>query len=78
MCDGDKCDNCGKCVMWPEKSREEITRGLAEITVRADKEIAKLFQRVNSGESLPKGAPIFKLKLIHCPSFKEIPIDFGD
>jgi hypothetical protein len=64
--------------MWPEKSREEITRGLAEITVRADKEIAKLFQRVNSGESLPKGAPIFKLKLIHCPSFKEIPIDFGD
>jgi len=64
--------------MWPDKSREEITKGLAKITVKANKEIAKLFQRVNSGGSLPKGTPIFKLELIHCPSFKEITIDFGD
>lgn len=78
ICNGIKCGDCDKCVMGLDKAREEINRGLAEITVRANKEIAKLFQRVNSGELLPKGAPIFKLELIHCPSLKEIPLDFGD
>lgn len=87
ICDGIKCDVIGSCVMKPWKDnqpglvekeeRKEIIQGLAEITVRANQEIARLFESVNNGQ-LPKKPPVFKLVMIDCSSHKPIPIDLGD
>lgn len=87
ICDGTKCDVIRSCVMnpWREKQsgfveteeRKKIIQGLAEITVRANQKIARLFKSVNNGQ-LPKKPPVFKLVLTDCSSHKPIPIDFGD
>ena len=87
ICDGTKCDVIGSCVMNPwrksqsgfveTKERKKIIQGLAEITVRANQEIARLFESVNNGQ-LPKKPPVFKLVMIDCSSHKPIPIDLGD
>jgi len=78
ICDGTKCNAIENCVMHPwRKEGPALVQGLAEITVKSNQEITELFKKLNAGQ-LPKGVPVFKLVMYHCPSHKAVPIDFGD
>src|SRR4030042_652806 len=81
LCQGDKCDVSGQCVMklWAEDRdkddnlqynpvRMKILEGLAKITIEANKQIEGLFSgAVKRGEKkLPQGAPTFYLTLFGC------------
>jgi len=90
ICDGTKCTAVHNCIMkvWDldkpgfveTETRRKIIQKLAEITVKANQEIAELFNQVKnaSGAPLPKESPTFKLVMIQCPSQKFAETDYGD
>jgi len=85
ICDGTTCANIEDCVMdlWmkgvtglvEKEQRKKIIAALAEITVKVNQEIAKVFEQVRNDGQLPKEPPVFKLVLIRCPSWKPIGLD---
>ncbi len=81
------CENINGCVMGFLKknskrgleenpNRIEIFRGLAQLTVKMNKKLEKLFRNIqkNSGVKTPINPPIYRLKLHFCSDHKISPI----
>jgi|TARA_Y100000034_G_scaffold89023_1_gene106973 hypothetical protein len=71
-CEIYRCNNISKCNIVSKDKRKEIIMGLAKITINANKEIAKLFKKIN-----PDRSPKFTLKFHSCKDYNEMSVDIG-